>query len=177
MPSDAQSTAETEAELQRRVQRLRALALMGAKAPNNWKELATAFRESARRLRDGKVSKNAGITRLLIVCSDHRPVEGTLLQDLLCAAESHEARGDRSAALKHLQAAIDLSLAMASRPGKPVALKQEAQGMTGEEWYKHFVKDVGKQFNQILPWENVPSRYKDAWNTIAEMTEPHKKPE
>ena len=162
-------------ELRSRVERLRALVINAATAPNNWKELAGAFRGGARRLRDGKVSNNAGITRLLIVCSDHRPVERALLQDLLSAAEPHEARGDRSAALKHLQAAIDLSLAMARRPGKPVALKQEAQGMTGEELYKHFMKDVGKQFNQILPWENVPSRYKDAWNTIAEMTEPHKK--
>jgi hypothetical protein len=66
---------------------------------------------------------------------------------------------------------------MASRAGKPVAPEQEAQGMTGEELYKQFMKNVVKQFNQILPWENVPSRYKDAWNTIAEMTEALRKRE
>ena len=58
-----------------------------------------------------------------------------------------------------------------------MAPKQEAQGMTGEELYMQFMQDVGIQFNQILPWENVPSRYKDAWNTIAEMTELHEKRE
>jgi hypothetical protein len=144
---------------------------------NSWKELASAFRESGRRLQDGKVRNNAELIRLLNVCSEHRPIEGALLQELLCAAESHGARGDRSAALEHVRAAIDLSLAMVSRAGKAVAPRQEAQGMTGEELYQLFMKDVGKRFNQILPWEKVPSRYKDAWNTIAEMTEFYKKRE
>jgi hypothetical protein len=121
------------------------------------------------------VSNNAELTRLLIACSAHRPTEGGLLQELFWAAESHAARSDRSAALEHFRAAIDLSLAMASRaPKQP---KQDAQGMTGEELYNHFIKDAAKQFNQILPWEDVPSRYKDAWNAIAEMTELPKKPE
>jgi hypothetical protein len=147
------------------------------KVPNDWKELAAAFRESGRRFQYGRVSNNAELTRLLIVCSEHRPTEGGLLQELLWAAESHAARGDRSAALEHFRAAIDLSLAMASRAGRPVVPKQEAQGMTGEELYEQFMKDVGKQFNQIPPWEDVPRRYKDAWNTIAEMTELHEKRE
>jgi hypothetical protein len=145
--------------------------------PNHWKELAAAFRESGRGFQYGRVSNNAELTRLLRVCSAERPTEGGLLQELLLAAESHAARGDGSAALEHFRAAIDLSLAMASRAGRPVAPKQEAQGMTGEELYKQFIKDVGVQFERILPWEDVPSRYKDAWNTIAEMTELHKKTE
>ena len=87
--------------------------------PNHWKELAGAFRESARRLQSGKASDNAELTRLLIVQSGHRPVEGALLQALLCAAESKEAGGDRSAAIEHLRAAIDLCLALAGRtPGR-----------------------------------------------------------
>jgi hypothetical protein len=147
------------------------------KAPNDWKELAAAFRESGRRFQYGRVSNNAELTRLLIVCSARRPAEGGLLQELLWAAESHAARGDRSSALEHFRAAIDLSLAMASRTGRPVVTKQKAQGMTGEELYDQFMKDVGVQFERVLPWADVPSRYKDAWNTIAEMTELHKKTE
>ena len=96
--------------------------------PNSWRELASAFRESGRRLQAGKVSDNAGLTRLLIVRSNDRPIEGALLQELLWAAEFHEARGDRSAAIKHVQAAIDLCLAMAGRIELPVAPKQDGFG-------------------------------------------------
>ena len=92
--------------------------------PNHWKELAGAFRESARRLQSGKASDNAGLTRLLIVQSGHRPVEGALLQALLSAAESKEAGGDRSAALENLRAAIDLCLAVAGRTPRRVAPKK-----------------------------------------------------
>jgi hypothetical protein len=151
--------------------------MMRENTGNHWKELAAAFRESGRRFQNGRVSNNAELTRLLRVCSAQRPTEGGLLQELLWAAESYAARGDGSAALEHFRAAIDLSLAMASRAVKPVAEKQKAQGMTGEKLYVRFMKDAGIHLNQILPWEDVPLRYKDAWNTIAEMTELHEKRE
>jgi hypothetical protein len=95
--------------------------------PSHWKELAGAFRESARRLQSGKASDNAWLARLLIVQIGHRPV-GALLQALLCAAESKEAGGDRSAAIEHLRAAIDLCLAMAGRTPRRVARKKQGSG-------------------------------------------------
>jgi hypothetical protein len=96
--------------------------------PNDWKELAGAFRKSARRLQSGKASDNAGLIQLLIVQSRHRPAEGALLQELLCAAESQEAGGDRSAAIEHLRAAIDLCLAVAGRTRRRVTRKKQGSG-------------------------------------------------
>ena len=128
MLRDAPPRPKTEAELRARIERRRALNMTAANPTSGWKELAGAFRETGRRLLAGKMSNNGALTLFLMVRSNDRPIEGAQLQKLLCAAESHEARGDRAAAIEHIQAAIDLSLAMAGRAGKPVEPKQESPG-------------------------------------------------